>query len=77
MTKQSDFLCKSCLANDSDSDFLVCEEWRSGLRYCNKYWKVTGSILLGARPGLGTQPLYEAPSDLWVEIVKNAATNIA
>ena len=25
---------------------------------------------LGAWPGLGTQPRYEAPGDLWVEIVK-------
>ena len=32
--------------------------------------------LLGARPGLGTQPRYEAPGDLRVENVKNAVINI-
>ena len=31
---------------------------------------------LGARPGLGTQPRYEAPGDLWVEIVENAVIKI-
>ena len=31
---------------------------------------------LGARLGLGTQPRYEAPGDLWVEIVENAVINI-
>ena len=31
---------------------------------------------LGARLGLGTQPCYEAPGDLWVEIVENAVINI-
>ena len=29
-----------------------------------------------SRPGLGIQPCYEAPSDLWVEIVENAVINI-
>ena len=32
--------------------------------------------LLGARPGLGIQPLYEAPGDLWVENVKHRVINI-
>ena len=31
---------------------------------------------LGARPGLGTQPRYEASGDLLVEIVENAMSNI-
>ena len=31
---------------------------------------------LGARPGLGTQPCYEAPGDFWVKYVQNAVTNI-
>ena len=31
---------------------------------------------LGTRLGLGTQPRYEAPGDLWVEIVENAVINI-
>ena len=42
-------------------------EWPSGLRCCNKNWKVPGSNPLGAQPGLGTQPRYEAPSDLRVD----------
>ena len=31
---------------------------------------------LGARPGLETQPLYEAPGDLRVDLVENAVINI-
>ena len=31
---------------------------------------------LDARPGLGTQPCYEAPGDLPVEPVENAVINI-
>ena len=31
---------------------------------------------LGARPGLGTQPRYEAPGDPRVELVENAVINI-
>ena len=31
---------------------------------------------LGARPGLGTQPRYEAPGDLRVKLVDNAVINI-
>ena len=31
---------------------------------------------LGAMPGLETQPLYEAPGDLRVDLVENAVINI-
>ena len=31
---------------------------------------------LGARPGLGIQHRYEAPGDLWVELVENAVIDI-
>ena len=31
---------------------------------------------LGAQPGLGTQPCYEAPGDLQAELVKNTVNNI-
>ena len=31
---------------------------------------------LGARPGLGTQPHYEAPGDLRIELVENTVINI-
>ena len=44
-------------------------EWPSGLRPCGKNRKVPGSNPLGARPGLGTQPRYEACRDLRVENV--------
>ena len=47
-------------------------EWLGELRHCSKNWKVPGSIPLGARPGLGTQPHYEAHSDPWVENVKRS-----
>ena len=33
-------------------------------------------IPLDARPGLGTQPRFEAPSDLWVKVVENAVVKI-
>ena len=33
-------------------------------------------ISLGAQSDLGTQSCYEAPGDLWVEIVENAVINI-
>ena len=45
-------------------------EWPSGLRCCNKNPKVLVQNLLGARPGLGTQPRDEASGDLWVEYVQ-------
>ena len=45
----------------------VWGEWPSGLRRCNKNWKVPGSNPLGARPGLRAQPRYEAPGDPRVE----------
>ena len=39
-----------------------------------------GSFLVptpsGAWLGLGIQPCYEGPSDLWVEIMENAVSNI-
>ena len=51
-------------------------EWPSGLRHWNQNWKVPGSTPLDAWPGLGTQPHYKAPGDLWVELVENAVINI-
>ena len=52
-------------------------EWPSGLRRCNKNRKVPGSKPpLGARPGLGTQPRYEAPGDFPVEYVQITMINI-
>ena len=33
-------------------------------------------IPLGAWPGLGPQPPYKTPGDLWVEIVENPEINI-
>ena len=51
-------------------------EWPCGLRRCNENWKVPSSNPLDARPGLGTQPRYEAPGDLRVEYVQNAVINI-
>ena len=41
----------------------LIQEWPSGLRRQTKNRKDPG-----ARPGLGTQPRYEAPSDLRVEL---------
>ena len=43
---------------------------KSGTKWCK--WKVSSSnrTPLGAWPGLGTQPRYEAPGDLQVKIVE-------
>ena len=48
----------------------VWGDWPSGLRCCDQNWRVAVQTLLGARPGLGTQPCYEAPGDLCFEYVK-------
>ena len=50
--------------------FLLWEEWPSGLRRYNQNWKVPGSKPTRHAVNLGTQPRYEAPSDLWVEYVQ-------
>ena len=47
-------------------------EWPSGLRCCSMNRKVPVQTPLRARPGLGTQPHYEAPSDLRVKNVKHS-----
>ena len=39
-------------------------------RRCDQNRKVPVRTTLGARPGLGTQPRYEAPGALLVEYVK-------
>ena len=55
---------------------LTSGEWPSGLRH----WKWIGRFLvqtpLGALPGLGNQPCYEAPSDLRVKTWIKAIINI-
>ena len=45
-------------------------QWPSGLRCCDKCGRFPVQTPLGARPGLGTEPRYEVPGDLRVEIVK-------
>ena len=51
------------------------------MRSIPRIWKISAFIpnhshvarnvsCLGTQPGFGTQPLYEAPGDLWVEYVK-------
>ena len=46
-------------------------KWNNGLRCFDKV-----RTPLGAHQGLGTQPCYGAPSELWVKIDKNAVINI-
>ena len=70
ITLLKQFPPKWFLKLQSFEDVLQWGEWPSGLRRCNKNWKVPGSNPLGARPGLGTQPHYEAPGDLRVEYVQ-------
>ena len=48
----------------------VWGEWPSGLKCCRKNQMVPGSNPTKHLAGLGPQPRYEAPSDLWVENVK-------
>ena len=43
-------------------------EWPGGLRRCCRIGKFPVESLLGARPGLETQPRYKAPGDPLVEI---------
>ena len=45
-------------------------KWSSGLSVAIKIGRLPVQTPPGARPGLGNQPRYEAPSDLWLEIVK-------
>ena len=45
-------------------------EWIRGLRSCNFNRKVQLQTPLGTRPELGTQPYYQAPSDLEIETVE-------
>ena len=52
-------------------NFPVCNN-NSGLRCCSKNQKVPVQTPLGARPGLGTQPHYEAPDDPRVENAKRS-----
>ena len=47
-------------------------EWPSGLRRCSRIGRFPVQTPLGARPGLGTQPRYEAPGDLRAENVKRS-----
>ena len=47
--------------------FSIWGEWPNGLRRYTESQKDHGSTPLGARPGFGTQPRYEAPGDVLVE----------
>ena len=49
------------------SMFSIWGEWPNGLRRYTENQKDHGSTPLGARPGFGTQPRYEAPGDVLVE----------
>ena len=44
--------------------FSIWGEWPNGLRRYTENQKDHGSTPLGARPGFGTQPRYEAPGDV-------------
>ena len=66
-------LTAACFFDSKTQTFLICTDSESGLAGSGvviRIGRFPVQTLLGAWLGLGTQPRYEAPSDLLVEIVE-------
>ena len=51
-------------------------KWPSGLKHCKSIGRFLVQIRLSDLPGLGNQPRYETPSDLWVKTLLIAVINV-
>ena len=61
---------------ESSLKTLTWREWPTGLSHCGWIGRFLVQTTLGAQPGLGIQPHYEASGDLQVETWINAVLDI-